>query len=132
SPAHEWVPLGGNRVPDGRFDALTPRTRQRELPRGALSLAQAWTSIVVAAAVILVSAALINPLSPALSPLALAWVMTYSLSKRFTHWPHLWLGLSLAIAPVGGYLAVTGRGSDPGGGLPRVTSAVLDRVGGIG
>ena len=56
----------------------------------------------------MLAAALLNPLCLALSPLALAWVLGYSLSKRFTWWPHLWLGLGLAIAPVGGYLAVSG------------------------
>ena len=126
-----WVALGFNMVADRRFDALNPRTRQRELPRGALSLAQAWTSIVVAAAVFLVSAALINPLCRALSPLALAWVMAYSLSKRFTYWPHLWLGLSLAIAPVGGYLAVTGRWSEPWWALVAITVAVATWVAGF-
>ena len=126
-----WVALGFNMVADRRFDALNPRTRQRELPRGALSLAQAWTSIVIAAAVFLVSAALINPLCRALSPLALAWVMTYSLSKRFTYWPHLWLGLSLAIAPVGGYLAVTGRWSEPWWALVAITVAVATWVAGF-
>jgi 4-hydroxybenzoate polyprenyltransferase len=126
-----WVALGFNMVADRRFDALNPRTRQRELPRGALSLAQAWTSIVIAAAVFLVSAALINPLCRALSPSALAWVMTYSLSKRFTYWPHLWLGLSLAIAPVGGYLAVTGRWSEPWWALVAITVAVATWVAGF-
>jgi 4-hydroxybenzoate polyprenyltransferase len=126
-----WVALGFNMVADRRFDALNPRTRQRELPRGALSLAQAWASIVIAAAVFLVSAALINPLCRALSPLALAWVMAYSLSKRFTYWPHLWLGLSLAIAPVGGYLAVTGRWSEPWWALVAITVAVATWVAGF-
>jgi len=126
-----WVALGFNMVADRRFDALNPRTRLRELPRGALSLGQAWISIIVAAAAFLASAALINPLCWALSPLALAWVMAYSLSKRFTYWPHLWLGLSLAIAPVGGYLAVTGRWSDPWWALVAIAVAVATWVAGF-
>lgn len=129
--AARWVALGFNMVADRRFDALNPRTRLRELPRGTLSLGQAWGSILVAAAVFLASAAFINPLCRALSPLALAWVTTYSLSKRFTYWPHLWLGLSLAIAPVGGYLAVTGRWSDPWWTLAAITVAVATWVAGF-
>jgi 4-hydroxybenzoate polyprenyltransferase len=62
---------------------------------------------------------------------ALAWIMTYSLAKRFTWWPHLWLGLSLAIAPVGGYLAVTGRWSDPAWPLLAVAAAVATWVAGF-
>jgi 4-hydroxybenzoate polyprenyltransferase len=129
--AARWVALGFNMVADRRFDAINPRTQRRELPRGALSLAQAWVSIGAAAVIFLVSAALINPLCRALSPLALAWVTTYSLSKRFTYWPHLWLGLSLAIAPVGGYLAVTGHWSDPWWTLIAITVAVATWVAGF-
>jgi 4-hydroxybenzoate polyprenyltransferase len=77
------------------------------------------------------SAALLNPLCLALSPLALAWVLGYSLSKRFTWWPHLWLGLGLAIAPVGGYLAVAGRWSQPAWTLLAITVAVATWVAGF-
>ena len=111
--AARWVAMGFNRIADREFDAQNPRTRNRELPTGALSLGQAWASVVVAAALFLAASALLNPLCLALAPLALVWVTAYSLSKRFTWWPHLWLGLSLAIAPVGGYLAVAGRWSAP-------------------
>jgi 4-hydroxybenzoate polyprenyltransferase len=75
--------------------------------------------------------ALLNPLCLALSPLALAWVLGYSLSKRFTWWPHLWLGASLAIAPVGGYLAVAGRWSEPAWVLFAVAAAVATWVAGF-
>ena len=125
--------LGGHGLqPRGRspLRRANPRTRNRELPRGALSLAQAWVSIVVAGSFVL-AAGLLNPLCLRLSPVALAWVLTYSLSKRFTWWPHLWLGLSLAIAPVGGYLAVTGRWSDPAWLLLAVTLAVAKLGGGL-
>jgi 4-hydroxybenzoate polyprenyltransferase len=108
-----WVAMGFNRIADRAYDARNPRTRNRELARGALTVRQAWISVVVAAAVFLLSAALLNPLCFALSPLALAWVVAYSFAKRFTWWPHLWLGVSLAIAPAGGYLAVSGRWSSP-------------------
>jgi 4-hydroxybenzoate polyprenyltransferase len=108
-----WVAMGFNRIADRKFDARNPRTQSRELPTGALTLAQAWASVVVAGAVFLGASALLNPLCLILAPAALLWVMAYSLSKRFTWWPHLWLGMSLAIAPVGGYLAVTGRWTEP-------------------
>jgi 4-hydroxybenzoate polyprenyltransferase len=129
--AARWAAMGFNRVADLRYDAENPRTRNRELPRGALSPAQAWISIVVAGALFILAAGLLNPLCLLLSPVALAWVLTYSLSKRFTWWPHLWLGMSLAIAPVGGYLAVTGRWSAPGWLLLAVTLAVATWVAGF-
>ncbi|HEY7637423.1 MAG TPA: UbiA-like polyprenyltransferase [Gemmatimonadales bacterium] len=111
--AARWAAMGFNRIADREYDARNPRTRNRELPRGALSTSQAWISVVLACGLFLVSAGLLNRLCLLLSPLALAWVLGYSLSKRFTWWSHLWLGMSLAIAPVGGYLAVTGRWSHP-------------------
>ena len=129
--AARWAAMGFNRVADLRYDAVNPRTRNRELPRGALTLTQAWGSIGVAAALFLVAAGLLNPLCLRLSPVALAWVLAYSLSKRFTWWPHLWLGMSLAIAPVGGYLAVTGRWSAPAWLLLAVTLAVATWVAGF-
>ena len=66
-----------------------------------------------------------------LAPFALAWVMIYSLAKRFTWWPHVWLGLSLAIAPVGGYLAITGQWSTPWWTLAAITVAVATWVAGF-
>jgi 4-hydroxybenzoate polyprenyltransferase len=129
--AARWAAMGFNRVADRRFDAANPRTRNRELPRGALTLGQAWLSIVAAAGLFVTAAARLNPLCLALSPVALAWVLTYSLAKRFTWWPHLWLGASLAIAPVGGYLAVTGRWSQPAWLLLAVTVAVATWVAGF-
>jgi 4-hydroxybenzoate polyprenyltransferase len=129
--AARWVAMGFNRIADRAFDARNPRTVNRELPLGTLSLTQAWVSVVVAAAIFILVAALLNPLCLLLSPVALAWIMLYSLSKRFTWWPHLWLGLSLAIAPVGGYLAVTGRWSDPAWMLGAITVAVATWVAGF-
>ncbi len=129
--AARWAAMGFNRIADRAFDARNPRTRNRELPRGALSLTQAWVSVLLAAAVFVGSAALLNPLCLALSPLALAWVLGYSLSKRFTWWPHLWLGLGLAIAPVGGYLAVVGRWSEPPWTLLAIAVAVATWVAGF-
>jgi 4-hydroxybenzoate polyprenyltransferase len=123
--------MGFNRIVDREFDARNPRTRNRELPRGALSLRQAWSSVVIAGLLFVGSAYLLNPLCFWLSPLALGWIMLYSLSKRFTWWPHLWLGLSLAIAPVGGYLAVTGKWSDPWWVLVAISLAVATWVAGF-
>jgi 4-hydroxybenzoate polyprenyltransferase len=129
--AARWVAMGFNRIADRAFDARNPRTLNRELPRGTLTLSQAWISVVVAAAIFVAAARWLNPLCLLLSPLALGWIMLYSLSKRFTWWPHLWLGVSLAIAPVGGYLAITGRWSDPVWMLAAITLGVATWVAGF-
>jgi 4-hydroxybenzoate polyprenyltransferase len=129
--AARWAAMGFNRIADRAFDARNPRTMQRELPRGALTLAQAWASVLAAAAIFILAAGSLNRLCLALSPVALAWILTYSLAKRFTWWPHLWLGLGLAIAPVGGYLAVTGRWSEPPWPLVAVAAAVATWVAGF-
>jgi 4-hydroxybenzoate polyprenyltransferase len=126
-----WVAMGFNRIADRRYDALNPRTSDRELPRGALSLRQAGTSVVLAGGVFFLSAYLLNPLCFRLSPIALGWILSYSLAKRFTWWPHLWLGLSLAIAPVGGYLAIAAEWSDPWWLLLVITVAVATWVAGF-
>jgi 4-hydroxybenzoate polyprenyltransferase len=129
--AARWAAMGFNRIADRTFDARNPRTRNRELPRGALTLTQAWLSVIVAAGIFVAAAGLLNPICLLLSPVALAWVLGYSLAKRFTWWPHLWLGLGLAIAPVGGYLAVAGRWSQPAWTLGAITVAVATWVAGF-
>jgi 4-hydroxybenzoate polyprenyltransferase len=129
--AARWVAMGFNRIADREYDARNPRTMNRELPRGALTLRQAWMSVAVAGTLFLTAAWLLNPLCFYLSPVALGWIMMYSLSKRFTWWPHLWLGLSLAMAPVGGYLAVTGQWSTPWWVLIAITVAVATWVAGF-
>jgi 4-hydroxybenzoate polyprenyltransferase len=129
--AARWAAMAFNRIADRHFDARNPRTLNRELPLGKLSVSQAWISVAAAAALFLFAAALINPLCLLLSPLALGWILLYSLSKRFTWWPHLWLGISLAIAPVGGYLAVTGQWSRPAWVLLAITLAVATWVAGF-
>src|SRR5471030_3009105 len=102
--------MGFNRVVDARLDALNPRTANRELPRGAMTRGEA-IAFVTAASVIFVAAAwALNWLCFILSPVALLIVFWYSLAKRFTTWTQLFLGLAMAIAPVGGWLAVGGRG----------------------
>ena len=129
--AARWAAMGFNRIADRHFDARNPRTLNRELPQGKLSLGQAWASVIIAAALFLLCAALLNPLCLWLSPLALGWILLYSVSKRFTWWPHLWLGVSLAMAPVGGYLAVTGQWSDPAWLLLALTVGVATWVAGF-
>ncbi len=129
--AARWVAMGFNRIADRHFDSLNPRTRNRELPTGALSVRQAWASVLVAAALFLWAAASLNRLCLWLSPVALLWVTGYSMSKRFTWWPHLWLGMGLAIAPVGGYLSVTGRWSEPWWVLIAASVAVATWVAGF-
>jgi 4-hydroxybenzoate polyprenyltransferase len=102
--------MGFNRLADARLDAKNPRTANRELPRGAMSTREAVVFIAVASAAFVYAAWRLNPLCFALSPIALAIVFWYSLAKRFTTWTQLFLGLAMAVAPVGGWLAVGGRG----------------------
>lgn len=129
--AARWAAMGFNRIADLAFDARNPRTMARELPRGAITLGQARASVVAASVIFVLAAGALNPLCLLLSPLALAWILAYSLSKRFTWWPHLWLGLGLAIAPVGGYLAIMGRWSEPAWPLFAVALAVATWVAGF-
>jgi len=111
--AARFAAMGFNRIADLKWDRLNPRTAGRELPAGRMSLREAWILVILMSALFVGAAAALNPLCLALSPLALGWVLGYSLSKRFTALSHLWLGWGLAIAPVGGYLAVTGSWSTP-------------------
>src|SRR3989475_6681299 len=126
-----FVALGFNRIADRELDAKNPRTRARELPSGRLTLAQAWTAVLVAAALFLGTAWALNPLCPAPAPIALVFISAYSYAKRFTHWSHLWLGLADGIATPAGYLAVTGRWSEPWGGLPAGAPAGAFWGGGV-
>ena len=107
-----FVALGFNRIADREIDARNPRTRNRELPAGRLTLTQAWVAVGSAAALFLWTAWALNPLCFALAPVALVFISAYSYTKRFTHWSHLWLGLADGIATPAGYLAVTGRWSE--------------------
>lgn len=111
--AARFAAMGFNRIADRDVDAANPRTAMRELPSGALGVGEARAAVAVASLVFIAAAGMLNPLCLALSPVALAWVFFYSYTKRFTRWSHLVLGLGLGIAPVGGYLAVTGAWSEP-------------------
>ncbi len=98
-----------NRIVDRDVDARNPRTAAREIPAGSVSVTAASVFCALSAAAFLVAAWLLNPLCFALSPLALAIVLGYSFTKRLSALSHLVLGLGLAIAPVGAWIAVTGR-----------------------
>jgi 4-hydroxybenzoate polyprenyltransferase len=102
--------MGFNRLVDARFDALNPRTAMRELPRGAMSRIEAAMFVVVSSAVFVFASSRLSPLCLALSPVALIIVFWYSLAKRVTTYTQLFLGLALAVAPVGGWIAAGGRG----------------------
>jgi len=102
------VAMAANRILDRRFDALNPRTAQRELVTGTLSVGTAGRGLLVALTVFLVSAALLGWLPLALSPIAVALLVLYSYGKRFTDFPQVLLALAQAVAPIGAWLGVTG------------------------
>jgi 4-hydroxybenzoate polyprenyltransferase len=102
--------MGFNRLVDASYDALNPRTAGRELPRGMMSRTEASLFVAVAALVFMYAAWQLGTLCFALSPVALAIVFWYSLAKRVTSYTQLFLGLAMAVAPVGGWLAAGGRG----------------------
>src|SRR5215813_3175720 len=102
--------MGFNRLVDARTDALNPRTATRELPRGAMTMAEAAVFVGASSAVFVFACWRLNPLCLLLSPVALAIVFWYSLAKRYTSYTQMFLGLAVAVAPVGGWLAVGGRG----------------------
>ena len=111
--AARFAAMGFNRIVDRQIDAKNPRTAMRELPRGVLGVREAMIAVALASAVFFFAAWKLNPVCALLSPVALGWVLWYSYTKRFTHWSHIVLGIGLAIAPVGGYLAVAGAWSTP-------------------
>ena len=97
-----------NRIVDRKFDALNPRTKNRHLPAGNISLFSAISLCVLSGAGLVAASYFLNPLCFYLSPVALALVCFYSLTKRFTDYTHVFLGLALALAPIGAWLAVKG------------------------
>jgi 4-hydroxybenzoate polyprenyltransferase len=100
--------MGFNRLVDAQHDAKNPRTAMRELPRGAMTRAEAVAFVVVSSAAFVFTAWMISPLCGMLSPLALLIVFWYSLAKRYTSYTQAFLGLAMAVAPVGGWLAAGG------------------------
>lgn len=107
--------MAANRIIDRGIDARNPRTAQRELVTGKVSLRTAYVGCAVSLVVFVGSAAWLNPLCLVLSPLAVAPLIVYPYAKRFTDYPHAVLGLAQTVAPVGAWLAVTGDfdGSGP-------------------
>jgi 4-hydroxybenzoate polyprenyltransferase len=117
-----------NRIADIRYDRLNPRTAGRALPAGLLTLGQVWAFVLASAALFLLAAWQLNPLTLALAPVALAIICGYSFTKRFTSLSHLVLGLALGIAPSGAWIAVRGRLEAP---ALLLTAAVMLWAGGF-
>ncbi|HZI48664.1 MAG TPA: UbiA-like polyprenyltransferase [Pyrinomonadaceae bacterium] len=111
-----------NRIADKNYDARNPRTKMRAIPAGALSVGFVWGFTLIAAAIFFVAAAMLNRLTLILSPIALASVVLYSYTKRWTLLSHLILGWCLAIAPTGAWIAVRGAIDSP---TPLLLSLVV-------
>ena len=106
--------MGFNRLADARHDALNPRTSMREIPRGAMTRRDAMVFVIVASVLFIYGASRLNTVCLLLAPVALAIVFWYSLAKRYTAYTQLFLGLAMAVAPVGGWIAAGGRaGAEP-------------------
>jgi len=101
--------MGFNRLADRKFDALNPRTKNREIPAGIIGSKAAATFILLNAVLFIATTAFINRLTLYLSPLALLIILGYSLTKRFTYLCHFILGLGLSLAPIGAYISLTGK-----------------------
>src|SRR5688572_25966301 len=129
--AARFAAMGFNRIADRHIDARNPRTARRELPAGVLGVAEATVAVGIASVLFVIAAWRLNELCLALSPVALAWVIAYSYTKRFTRWSHLVLGVGLSIAPVGGYHAIAGQWSEPWWMLIALAVAVATWVGGF-
>ena len=111
-----------NRIADRRYDALNPRTASRALPAGLLSVGFVWAFTVVSASLFFLAAAMLNRLTMMLAPVALASLLLYSFSKRWTLLSHLLLGWCLSIAPTGAWIAVRGALDSP---VPLLLSLVV-------
>ena len=101
--------MGFNRIVDRRFDEGNPRTAARAIPAGSVKLWEAWAMVVGAGALFFAACAQLNLLTLQLSPFALGLTLFYSVTKRFTSFCHLILGIALAFAPLGGWVAVSGQ-----------------------
>ena len=100
--------MGLNRIIDARIDAQNPRTAGRPLPAGKVTLIESWLLVVAATVVLLLAAAMLNPLCLALAPVALGFFVLYAYCKRFSAMAHVVLGICLAAAPVGAWIALRG------------------------
>ncbi|KJS01072.1 MAG: prenyltransferase [Desulfobulbaceae bacterium BRH_c16a] len=101
--------MGFNRIVDRRFDQGNPRTATRAIPAGKVKLWEAWAMVIIAGGLFFTACSQLNPLTLQLSPLALGLTLFYSLTKRFTSFCHLILGMALAFSPLGGWVAVSGQ-----------------------
>ena len=101
--------MGFNRLADKKFDALNPRTRNREIPSGIIGSRAAAIFVILNVVLFIVSTSFINRLTLALSPVALIIILGYSITKRFTWLCHFILGLGLSLAPIGAYISLTGK-----------------------
>jgi len=101
--------MGFNRVADIRFDILNPRTKEREIPAGKITPYAAIVFVIINSLLFILTSGFINRLTLILSPVALAIILGYSLTKRITSLCHFILGLGLSLAPIGAYISVTGR-----------------------
>ena len=97
-----------NRLADAEIDSKNPRTAMRAIPAGLITKGAVWCFTIISAGLLVFAAWRLNPLAFALSPVALAVVMGYSYTKRFTAFSHFWLGLALSISPVGAWIAIEG------------------------
>jgi 4-hydroxybenzoate polyprenyltransferase len=129
--AARFAAMGFNRIVDRAIDARNPRTAMREIPAGVMGVGEAVAAVTLAALLFVVAAWRLNPLCGVLAPVALGWVFFYSFTKRFTRYAHLVLGLGMGIAPVGGFLAVTGAWSEPWWLLVVLAGAVMTWGGGF-
>src|SRR5207244_2840002 len=111
-----------NRIADRDYDARNPRTKMRALPAGNLSVGFVWVFILVSASIFFLAAAMLNRLTLMLSPIALASIVLYSYTKRWTLLSHLILGWCLAVAPTGAWIAVRGAIDSP---VPLLLSLVV-------
>jgi 4-hydroxybenzoate polyprenyltransferase len=113
--------MGFNRLVDKDFDTLNPRTKKREIPSGIISVRGAAIFVIINAGLFIATTGFINRLTLFLSPVALLVIFGYSLTKRFTSLCHFVLGLGLSLAPIGAYIAVTGKFSI----LPLIYSFIV-------
>jgi len=120
--------MGLNRIIDARIDAENPRTAIRHIPAGKVSLSEAWAFVLVSFAVLLLAAWMLNPLCFYLAPVAIFFLVLYSFCKRFTSLAHLVLGICLAAAPIGAWIALRG---DVGWPVAALGLAVLFWVSGF-